>query len=78
MTLQTIKLGKKEFVVIARRDFDRLAADASRQREDEYWTEAALAAEARAKAKRQTTIPFDRIERQLDARRGGRRASARR
>ena len=77
MTLQTLKLGKEEFVVIARRDFDRLSAEASRQREDDYWTEVALAAEARAKARKQTPVPFDQVERELDARRSGRAGSRR-
>lgn len=73
MTLQTLKLGREEFVVIARRDFDRLAAEASLQREDDYWAEAALAAEAKAKSRKETPIPFEQIEREIDARRKSRR-----
>jgi hypothetical protein len=42
MTLQTLKIGNKEFVLLAKRDFEKLAAQARRQTEDEYWTDAAL------------------------------------
>ena len=66
MTLQTLKLGNQEFVVLARRDFDRLAAEASKQRADDYWTTVALAAEADAKAKKENPIPFDEVERELN------------
>jgi hypothetical protein len=82
MTMQTIKIGKREFVLLAKRDFERLAAQADQQAEDQYWTKAALAAEAEARAKRQKPIPFEDVERELDARnaRGanGRRAPGRR
>ena len=68
MTLQTLKIGKKEFVLLAKRDFQKLAAQAQRQIEDDYWTEAALKAEAEARAKGEKPIPFEQIERELDAR----------
>jgi hypothetical protein len=74
MTLQTLKIGRQEFVLLARRDFDRLAAQAQQQTEDDYWTTAALEAEARARSKREKPIPFEQIERELD----GRRRTARR
>jgi hypothetical protein len=35
MTVQTFKIGKREFVVIAKRDFDRLAGQAARQEEQD-------------------------------------------
>lgn len=68
MTPQTLKIGKREFVLLSRRDFDRLAAQARRQTEDDYWTESALRAEARSREKGEKPIPFERIERELDAR----------
>lgn len=68
MTLQTLKIGKQEFVLLARRDFERLAAQAQRQTEDEYWTDAALQAEANAKARHEKPIAFSEIERELNAR----------
>jgi hypothetical protein len=68
MTLQTLKIGKKEFVLLAKRDFQKLAAQAERQIEDDYWTEAALKAEAEARANGDKPIPFEQIERELDAR----------
>jgi len=67
MTLQTLKIGRKEFVLLGKRDFNRLAALAEQQIEDDYWTAAALDAEARARAARQTPIPFEDVERELDA-----------
>ena len=77
MTLQTLKIGKKEYVLLAKRDFQKLAAQAQRQMEDDYWTEAALKAEAEARAKDEKPIPFEEIERELDTRKrksGKRRA----
>jgi hypothetical protein len=35
MTLQTLKIGKREFVVVPKRDYDRLAAQAHRQAEQD-------------------------------------------
>lgn len=78
MTLQTLKIGRREFVLLARRDFERLAAQAQRQTEDEYWTAAALEAEAEAKAHGEKPIAFSEVERELNARQKGRSASARR
>lgn len=78
MTLQTLRIGRREYVLIARRDFERLSAEASRQREDDYWTKAALAAEADARRRRQKPIPFEQVERELDARRSGRPSPRRR
>jgi hypothetical protein len=67
MALQTLTIGKREFVLIAKRDFKRLAEQAQRQTEDDYWTQAALEAEAKAKTKNEKPIPFDEVERELDA-----------
>jgi hypothetical protein len=68
MTLQTLKIGKQEYVLLAKRDFEKLAAQARRQAEDEYWTEVALKAEADARARGEKPIPFEEIERELDER----------
>jgi hypothetical protein len=67
MTLQTLKIGNREYVLLAKRDFEKLAAQARRQTEDDYWTESALQAEAKSRAKREKPIPFEVIERELDA-----------
>ena len=72
MTLQTIRIGRREFILLDRRDFDKLAAQAQRQSEDDYWTRAALRAEARARARNEKPVPFEAIERELEARRRGR------
>jgi hypothetical protein len=77
MTLQTLKIGNREYVLLAKRDFEKLAAQAQKQTEDEYWTESALKAEAKARAKREKPIPFEDIERQLDAQNGKRRRGRR-
>ena len=69
MTLQTLKIGKREFVLLAKSDFKKLAALAERQTEDDYWTNAALDAEAKAKKNSEKTIPFEQVERELDAHR---------
>lgn len=78
MTIQTLKIGRQEFVLLAKRDFRKLAAQAQRQTEDDYWTEAALAAEAEARAKNEKPIPFEEVERELDARKGRAAASRQR
>jgi hypothetical protein len=68
MTVQTLKFGKREFVLVAKRDFEKLAAQARRQTEDDYWTQTALETEAKARAKKQKPIAFEEVERELDAR----------
>ena len=35
MTLQTLKIGKREFVLISKRDFERMADQARRQKEQD-------------------------------------------
>lgn len=35
MTIQTLKIGRREYVVLPRRDFERLAARARKQAEQE-------------------------------------------
>ncbi len=71
MTLQTLKISGREFVLLPKRDFQRLAAQAGKQSEDDYWTQAALRAESEARSKREKPIPFEHVERELDALRKG-------
>ena len=78
MTLQTIKIGKREYILLAKRDFNKLAAQAQRQSEDDYWTSAALEAEAKARARNEKPIPFEQVERELDAQKPARRVASRR
>ena len=78
MTLQTLKIGKREFVLLAKPDFEKLAAQAERQTEDDYWTQAALKAEATARANGEAPIAFEELERELDARKSAGRATRRR
>jgi hypothetical protein len=69
MTVQTLKIGAREFVVVAKRDFDKLAAQARRQEaEDRCWTKTALEAEAKSRAKGERPIAFEDVERELEAR----------
>lgn len=68
MRLQTLKVGKREFVLLPKRDFERLAAQARRQTDDDYWTRAALHAESKARAEGEKPIPFEHVEREVNAR----------
>jgi len=73
MTVQILKMGKREFILLAKRDFQRLTTHARRLAEDDYWIWSALDAEAKARSQRQRPIAFDRVERELDARKSRRR-----
>jgi len=68
MTLQTLKIGKREFILLSKHDFHKLAAQAQRQTEDDYWTKSALAAEAEARINGQKPISLRDLDRELDAR----------
>jgi hypothetical protein len=68
VTVQTLKIGKREFVLLAKRDLEKLAAQARQQAEDDYWTKTALKAEAKARARLEKPIPFEQVEREMDAR----------
>ena len=78
MTVQTLRIGNKDFVLLAKRDFQKLAAQAQRQAEDDFWTQAALDAEAQARAKNEKPIPFEQVERELEARKRGTSSRSRR
>jgi hypothetical protein len=59
MTVQTLKIGKREFVVLPKRDFDRIAAKARKQVEQER-QDAGDVAESRRRMKaggRTITLP---------------------
>jgi hypothetical protein len=64
--VQSLTIGKLEFVLLSKRDFEKLAEQAQRQMEDDYRTKAALSAEAESNARKEKTIPFEEIERELD------------
>ena len=73
MEVQTLKIAGRQFVLLAKRDFDRMAEQLRERHEDEYWTQAALEAEAKSRARAEKPIPFTQVERELDqlaARRG--------
>src|SRR5437763_7597043 len=53
------QIGEREFVLIARADFDKLAAKARHWTEDEYWSQVALKALAGARAKGEKPIPLE-------------------
>ena len=75
MAVQTLKIGRRQFVLVPKRDFDRLAQKARLEaREEEYWSQAALAAEAEAQAKGEKPIPFEQVERELNELAARRRA----
>ena len=79
MTVHTLKIGGREFVLVPKRDFQKLAARAREEAaEDAYWTRSALGAEAQALAKGEKPIPFDEIERELDSKARTRRRRANR
>jgi len=77
MTVQTLRIGNRQFVLLAKRQFEKLAAQAQRQTEDEYWTKSALQAEAKSRLKNDQPIPFDQIESELDSRKSARRTGRR-
>jgi hypothetical protein len=63
MTVQTLKMGKQEFVVIPKRDFDRMQSQAKRQDERERQDAADLAlAKRRSK---ESARPYSELRKQL-------------
>ena len=63
MTVQTIKIGRQQFVLLRKRDFEKLME----RLEDEYWTKAALQVEAESRARGEKWIPLEEVERELHA-----------
>jgi hypothetical protein len=78
MTLQTLKIGGREFVLVARRDFEKLADQARQYAEDKYWTKLALETEAKSRAKKEKPIPFEEVEKELKMKNGASPRSPRR
>ena len=78
MTVQTLKIGKREFILVPKRDFEKLAAQARRQMEDDYWTTSALEAEAKSRSRGEKPMPFEEVERELGARKRRRAGRGRR
>jgi hypothetical protein len=52
-----LRIGGGEFILLHKREFQKLASQAQRQTEDDYWMRSALAAEASAKSEGQKAIP---------------------
>jgi hypothetical protein len=78
VTVQTIKVAGREFVLLPKRDFNKLAAQAEQYAEDQYWARSALKAEADAKAKGEKPIPLEQVERKIDAKQASQRKRPRR
>jgi hypothetical protein len=78
MTVQSIKIRGQQFVLLRKRDFEKL----TERLEDEYWTKVALDAEAESRARGEKPIPLEEVERELQAqwrtRSRGRRSGGRR
>lgn len=64
MTVQTLKIGKKEFVVVAKRDFERLAAKA-RQLDEQARQDAGDVAESRRRRKQPGGVTLAELRRNL-------------
>jgi len=75
MEVQTLKIAGRQFVLLAKRDFDRMAEQLRERREDEYWTRSALKAEAESRARGEKPVPFAQVERELDKLAARRRAA---
>jgi hypothetical protein len=67
MTLQKLKIGRREYVLVAKCDFEKLTSQANNHLEDDYWTKAALGAETEARRRNEKPIPLEVVERELDA-----------
>jgi hypothetical protein len=65
MTLQTLKIRGREFVLLAKRDFKKLTAQATERAEEEYWTKLALETEAKSRAKGEKPIPFEEVDKEI-------------
>lgn len=64
MTVQSLKIGKREFVLLSKRDFDRMAAQARRQVEQER-QDAGDVAESRRRRKEPGGIDLAALRRKL-------------
>jgi len=64
VTVQTLKIGKREFVLVPKRDFERLAAQARRQDEQDR-QDAGDVAESRRRRKERGGITLAKLSRKL-------------
>jgi hypothetical protein len=64
MTPQTLKIGKREFVVLPKRDFERLAAQAKKQADQER-QDAGDVAESRRRRKERGGISLAELRKKL-------------
>ena len=64
--MQTLTIGRRKYVLLTKADYEKLAAQAERQTEDDYWTQAALDAESRARVNGEKPIALDEVERELE------------
>jgi hypothetical protein len=64
MTVQTLKIGKREFVLVPKRDFERLAAQARRQIEQDR-QDAGDVAESRRRRKEPGGITLAEMRKKL-------------
>jgi hypothetical protein len=64
MNVQTLKVGKREFVLLPKREFERLAASARRQVEQDR-QDAGDAAESRRRRKQPGGITLPELRRKL-------------
>jgi hypothetical protein len=64
MTVQTLKIGKREFVLLPKRDFERMAAQARRQNEQDR-QDAGDVAESRRRRKAPGGITLAEMRKKL-------------
>ena len=64
MTVQTLKIGRREFVLLPKRDFERIAAQALRQNEQDR-QDAGDVAESRRRMKEPGGITLAEMRRKL-------------
>ena len=64
MTVQTLKIGRREFVLVPKRDFERIAAQARRQNEQDR-QDAGDVAESRRRMKEPGGITLAKMRKKL-------------
>jgi hypothetical protein len=67
MVLQTVRLGRQQFVLVAKRDFDRIAAQAQRQQQQDR-QDAGDIAEVRRRKARGESKPYTTLRKKLGLR----------
>ena len=64
MTVSTLKIGKREFVLLPKRDFDRIRAQAKRQ-DFQDRQDAGDVAEVRRRKARESSKPYAHLQKKL-------------